>query len=212
MLRVSSHSVQFREAGSAHTKLGANGPVKTHIGSVMRKKHIFGLVLLSTLLIVALGCDGQSSNRVIVLGLDGMDPRAIDLLMSEGKLPNFARLRQEGSYGTLLSSKPMLSPLLWTTMATGKPPTEHGIGHFVAVNDATGESLPVTSEMRRVKAVWNILSDLGKKVAVVGWWATWPAEEVNGAIVSDHTCYHFLFRQGQTGAKDNRGITYPPEL
>ena len=49
-------------------------------------------------------------------------------------------------------------------------------------------------------------------MAVVGWWATWPAETVNGAIVSDHTCYHFLFPQGLTGDKNTRGLTYPPEL
>ena len=76
------------------------------------------------------------------------DPETMDLLLSEGKLPNLARLRKEGAYGKLLSSKPMLSPILWTTIATGKPPADHGIGHFVAVNEKTGEQLPVTSQMR----------------------------------------------------------------
>ena len=65
--------------------------------------------------------------------------------------------------------------------------------------------LPVTSGMRKVKALWNILSDKQKKVAVVGWWATWPAEDVNGAMVSDHLCYHFLFPQGQTAARTAAG-------
>ena len=53
---------------------------------------------------------GLRSDRVIVLGLDGVDPQVVDLLMSEGKLPNFAQLRQEGAYGRLESSKPLLSP------------------------------------------------------------------------------------------------------
>ena len=114
---------------------------------------------------------------MIVLGLDGVDPEVVDLLMSEGKLPNFARLRQGGAYGRLESSKPLLSPIIWTTIATGKTPLEHGIGHFVAVNEKTGAQLPVTSQMRRVKALWNILSGAGREVAVVGWWATWPAEQ-----------------------------------
>jgi predicted AlkP superfamily phosphohydrolase/phosphomutase/tetratricopeptide (TPR) repeat protein len=147
----------------------------------------------------------------MVLGLDGMDPRVVDLLMSEGKLPNFARLRQEGAYGRLLSSQPMLSPILWTTMATGKPPDQHGIGHFVAVTHG-GEQLPVTSQMRKVKALWNILSDAGKKVGVVGWWASWPAETVKGALVSDHTCYHFLLNPPTREAANTQGLTYPPEL
>jgi predicted AlkP superfamily phosphohydrolase/phosphomutase/Tfp pilus assembly protein PilF len=147
-----------------------------------------------------------------VLGLDGLDPRAVDLLMSEGKLPNLAKIRQEGAYARLQSSKPMLSPVLWTTVATGKTPEQHGIGHFTAIDPKTGAMLPVTSGMRHVKALWNILSERQKKVAVVGWWATWPAEDVNGAMVSDHLCYHFLFPQGQTGADNPQGLTDPPEL
>ena len=143
------------------------------------------LVALAALALLAASCGSDSGpGRVVVLGLDGMDPQTVDLLMSEGKLPNFARLRQEGAYGRLETSRPILSPIIWTTIATGKTPDQHGIGHFVAVNPQTGEDLPVTSRMRRVKAMWNILSDAGRRVDVVGWWATWPPENVNGAIVS----------------------------
>jgi len=169
----------------------------------------FGVLLL--LALSACG-GGQAGGRVMVLGLDGMDPRVVDLLMSEGKLPHFAKLRQEGAYGRLLSNKPLLSPVIWTTLATGKTPDRHGIGHFTAIDQSTGEKLPVTSGMRRVKALWNILSDQGRKVAVVGWWATWPAETVNGAIVSDHTCYHFLFPEGAAGTRGPEGLTHPPSL
>ena len=168
--------------------------------------------LVAVTLLIASCRSDTGSGRVIVLGLDGMDPQTVDLLMSEGKLPNFARLRQEGAYGRLETSRPILSPIIWTTIATGKTPDQHGIGHFVAVNPQTGEDLPVTSRMRRVKALWNILSDAGRRVAVVGWWATWPPENVNGAIVSDHTCYHFLFSDGAQGAKDPVTTTHPPEL
>jgi predicted AlkP superfamily phosphohydrolase/phosphomutase/Tfp pilus assembly protein PilF len=158
---------------------------------------------------------GRSSRvgdgRIMVLALDGMDPQTIDTMMAEGKLPNFARLRQEGAYGRLQSSPPLLSPVIWTTVATGKTPDQHGIGHFVAVSP-DGESLPVTSRMRKVKAIWNVLSEKGRKVAAVGWWATWPAENVKGAIVSDHTCYHFLFPQGHEAKTDPQGVTHPPEL
>jgi len=170
--------------------------------------------LVAAALLAALqGCRSESpSDRVIVLGFDGMDPEIVDLLMSEGKMPNFAKLRQEGAYGRLLSSKPMLSPILWTTIATGKTPDQHRIGHFVAVNEKTGEQLPVTSQMRQVKALWNILSEAGRTVGIVGWWATWPAENVRGTIVSDHTCYHFLFTDGATGAADTTGTISPPAL
>jgi tetratricopeptide (TPR) repeat protein len=148
---------------------------------------------------------------VIVLGIDGLDPQAIDLLMSEGQLPNFARLSQQGAYGKLEASHPLISPVLWTTIATGKTPDQHGIGHFVAIDRETGAELPVTSTLRRVKAVWSIASEADRSVATVGWWATWPPEPVNGVVVSDHTCYHFLFREGATGGTQ-AAVTHPPEL
>jgi len=175
---------------------------------------IRSLALLLCVLGFALACSPSepARDRVIVLGLDGVDPEVVDLLLSEGKLPNFAKLRQGGAYGRFLSSKPLLSPIVWTTIATGKTPLEHGISHFVAVNAKTGAELPVTSQMRRVKALWNILSDADREVAVVGWWATWPAEIVRGAVVSDHTCYHFLFNAGASGSSDPIGVTHPPEL
>jgi len=176
----------------------------------VRRITVFLLVALALL---SAGCRGSSPNRrVIVLGLDGMDPGTVDLLMSEGKLPNFAKLRQGGAYGRLTSMKPLLSPIIWTTIATGKTPDQHRIGHFVAVNEKTGERLPVTSQMRKTKALWNIFSASGRSVGVIGWWATWPAESVQGTVVSDHTCYHFLFGEGATGAPNPTGVVYPPEL
>ena len=170
------------------------------------------LTLLALTLVLA-ACGGSSpEGKVVFLGIDGLDPLAVDLLMSEGKLPNFARLRQDGAYGRFLSQKPLLSPILWTTMATGKTPGQHGIGHFVAVNPQTGEKLPVTSDLRRVEALWNIAANAGRKPAVVGWWATWPPETLDGHIVSDHTAYHFLFEEGLTGGGSEEQTTHPPEL
>ncbi len=171
-----------------------------------------GLVVATAVAVTLASCGATPrSNRVIVLGLDGLDPQALDLMMSEGLMPNFSRMRQDGAYGRLRAAEPMLSPVLWTTIATGKDPSHHGIGHFVAADSAKGDKLPVTSAMRRVEAVWNIASDAGRRVATVGWWATWPPEPINGVVVSDHTCYHFLFDRGETGGP--RGaVTFPAEL
>ena len=66
--------------------------------------------------------------------------------------------------------------------------------------------------MRKVKALWNIASEKDKKVAVVGYWPTWPPEEINGSMVSDHTAYHFLFEEGATGGPGRTVNTYPPDL
>jgi tetratricopeptide (TPR) repeat protein len=154
-------------------------------------------------------CGRPEGGRVLVLAIDGLDPATIDLLLSEGELPHFAQLRLNGAYAPLRSQKPLLSPIVWTTVATGRNPEVHGISHFVAEDPATGETLPVTRQMRSVKAVWNILSDAGRQVAVVGWWGTWPPEPVNGAIVSDHTAYHFLFDAGLR--EDLKGDEIYPE-
>jgi predicted AlkP superfamily phosphohydrolase/phosphomutase/Tfp pilus assembly protein PilF len=162
--------------------------------------------------LILAGCSRDPSpGRVLVLGLDGIDPDVVDLLVSEGKLPNFARLQREGASGRLLSEKPLLSPVVWTTIATGHPPLRHGIGHFVAEDARTGRPRPVTSRLRRVRALWNLFSDQGRSVAVVGWWATWPPEQVRGSVVSDHTAYHFLFREGFAG-EGAGATTWPPEL
>ena len=169
------------------------------------------IALLPLLLLLA-GCARDPiPNRILVLALDGVDPETVDLLISEGKLPNLARLKREGAYGPLKSERPLLSPVVWTTIATGKTPDRHGIGHFVAVNPRTGEELPVTSRLRHVKALWNIFSGAGRSVAVVGWWATWPPEDVRGSIVSDHAAYHFLFPGGFSGG-GGEAVTHPAAL
>ncbi len=171
------------------------------------------LVVLLPLLLAACGGEpARDGGRVLILGLDGMDPQTVDLLTSEGRMPNFAELRAEGAYGRLRSQEPLLSPIIWTTIATGKGPEEHGIGDFVATASDTGEKIPASSQLRQVKALWNIASDAGRQVATVGWWATWPPEEVRGAVVSDHTAYHFLFEDGLTGGGEGEQKTFPPEL
>jgi len=173
----------------------------------------FPLSVLTVFCFLALACLPETAppSRVLVLGLDGLDAEVVDQLISEGKMPNLARMRSDGAYGVLQSDLPMLSPILWTTMATGRTPDEHGIGSFTVEHSQEGSKEPVSSTMRRTDAVWNIASKNGRRVGVVGWWATWPPETVDGVIVSDHTCYHFLFGEGQSGAVRTEGAIYPPE-
>lgn len=170
------------------------------------------LVLAASLLIHA-GCSSSPpTGRVLVLALDGLDPEIVELLISEGDLPHFARLARDGASGRLKSREPLLSPVIWTTVATGRTADVHGIGDFIAVNPRTGENVPATSRMRRVRALWNIFSDAQRSVEVIGWWATWPAEKVHGQLVSDHLCYHFMFQKGLEGDSETLALTWPPEL
>ncbi len=128
--------------------------------------------------------DAPPGRRVLLVGLDGADWQAIDPLARAGRLPVFARLRDHGRTGILLATPPLVSPILWTTIATGRRPEDHRILDFM-VDLPGGGQAPVPSSERRVAALWNVFSDAGRRVGVVGWWATWPAEEVAGTIVSD---------------------------
>jgi tetratricopeptide (TPR) repeat protein len=122
---------------------------------------------------------------VIWLGLDGLDFELLDRLAAEGALPNWKRLAEEGYTSRLSSDYPLISPMLWTTAATGVPPDVHRVLDFQEVDPASGRRVPISGRSRLAPAAWNLASDAGRKVGVVGWWATHPAEEVDGYFVSD---------------------------
>ncbi|HMC83591.1 MAG TPA: alkaline phosphatase family protein, partial [Candidatus Polarisedimenticolia bacterium] len=149
--------------------------------------------------------------RLLVLGLDGADWKVVDDLLGEGKLPNLARLIREGVRARLKTIAPALSPVVWTSIATGFLPPEHGILDFLVEDIRTGRKIPVTSRQRKVRAIWNLLSEAGIPVGVIGWWATWPAESVNGYVVSDRVAYQ-LFGQTPVSETSPQGKTHPPEL
>ena len=69
--------------------------------------------------------------RVIFLGLDGLDPRLTETYLAQGKLPNLAKLREQGSYHRLRTTFPALSPVAWSTFATGVNPGRHNIFDFL---------------------------------------------------------------------------------
>jgi len=143
---------------------------------------------------------------VIWLGLDGLDWEILDRLSSEGKMPNWTRLVAEGYSSRLTAFMPILSPVVWTTAATGVGPDVHRVLDFQEVDPKTGQKIPVSGRSRRVPAVWNLASAAGRKVGVVGWWATHPAEEVNGFFVSDHASPILYERLPLSG------VAFPPAL
>jgi len=122
---------------------------------------------------------------MVVVGFDGLDWVLLDRLIGEGRCPTFARIRRDGAWANLASHSPLVSPLVWTSIGTGRRPEVHGIVDFVVRDAETGHEAPVGSGMRRVHAFWNVLSAAGRSVNVVGWWATFPAEPINGVMVSE---------------------------
>ncbi len=196
-----------REAeAAARRSLEARGfeAIALHLGRVEGPPDLLATIASRALTgrLVATG------TKVAILGLDGADWQIIDPLLARGELPNLARLRSRGAWGNLKSMHPMLSPLLWTSVATGKPPEQHGIIDFLVKDAQTGATVPVSSRWRKVKALWNIFSDAGKSVGFVAWWATWPAEPVTGHMVSDRVAYSLFGYEAAAG--DRAGATYPP--
>jgi Flp pilus assembly protein TadD len=145
--------------------------------------------------------------RVIVVGLDGADWQLLDAYVAKGAMPELARLAREGRSGELRSLVPALSPLVWTTIATGVGPLRHRILDFTRFNPATGAREPITSDERRAKAVWEMAGQSDRDVAVFGLWATHPAEPVRGLLVSDR---FFSFQHQETQAPAH--VVHPPDL
>jgi hypothetical protein len=126
------------------------------------------------------------SEKVLLIGWDAADWKVATPLMDAGQMPNLERLVSEGVMGNLSTLYPILSPMLWTSIATGKRAYQHGIHGFAEPDSRTGSVRPVTNLGRRCKAVWNILNQHGKRSNVVGWWPSHPAEPINGVMVSNH--------------------------
>lgn len=177
--------------------------------------------ILAAALVSCAGPPPGRSGRVFVIGLDGATWDVMDPLLSAGRLPNLASLVAEGTRATLPSLLPSKSPALWTTVATGKSFDAHGINDFTEVvrEDGTRNErvMHMTSGQRTTKALWNIVGDRGETSAFVGWWVTWPAEEIAGTMVTSHVP---LAQTGGKGsptkgtllADDPGGQTWPPGL
>ena len=101
--------------------------------------------------------------------------------------------------GQIATLHPPLSPMLWTSIATGKRPFKHGIHGFSEPTPDGRGVQPVTNLSRKSKAVWNILNQNGLRSVVIGWWPSHPAEPIDGVMVSDH--YH----RAQPAARSRAG-------
>ena len=154
------------------------------------------------------GARRETGVRLLLVGIDGADWDVIDELIARGRVPNLARLKREGAWARMRSSVPTLSPLLWTTAATGKTPDRHGINDFLVTDPRTGQRVPINSTFRRTKAIWNILTEAGLPSDVIAWWATWPAENILGHLVSDRVAYSTFELSGR---EQKQGAVHPPE-
>ncbi len=148
------------------------------------------------------------ARRVIVLGLDGLDPGLVKEGLREGRLPNFRRLKDRGGFRPLATVWPAMSPVAWSGFATGVDAGRHNIFDFL--NRDLRTYLPVLSStritpggrmlkigpfrlplgkptielLRRSKAFWQVLGEQGVKATVLRVPITFPPEKVDGQMLS----------------------------
>ncbi len=154
------------------------------------------------------GMKNAKVKRVIFLGLDGLDPRLTERFMAEGRLPNLAKLQEQGSFRRLRTTFPSLSPVAWSTFATGVNPAKHNIFDFLNRNlksylpelsssRVTGPrrtlqlgkytiplSRPTVDLRRKSVPFWKILGQYEVDTTVLRIPITFPPEKFNGRLLS----------------------------
>jgi len=170
--------------------------------------------------------------QVRVLGIDGLDRRMVDQMIARGEMPYLQALLAGGAHAVLRAEPEQVPAIVWTTIATGRGPEAHGI-HSTGARRLPGMRMPMpitgddpfaralrsamdvlrlgraqpaSSVLRGAKTFWNVASEKGLRVGVVNWWATWPADAVNGYVVTERA----LFKLEKGGSFE--GETAPPEV
>ena len=100
--------------------------------------------------------------RLLLVGWDAVDWKVIDPLLARGQMPNLAGLIAAGVRGNNATIYPPLSPMVWTSIATGKRPTKHGIHGFTEPTEDGMAVRPASNLGRKTKAFWNILNQISK--------------------------------------------------
>lgn len=127
----------------------------------------------------------MKAKRTILVGWDAADWKIIDSLIAKGQMPTMEFMVKNGVRGNLSTLEPVLSPMLWSSIATGKYADKHGIHGFTEPDYEQGFVKPISSTSRKAKAIWNILTHQGYKSNVFAWWPSNPAEPINGVMVSN---------------------------
>jgi len=124
------------------------------------------------------------ARKLLLVGWDAADWQMMHPLIDAGRMPHLKRLVEHGVIGNLQTLQPVLSPILWTSIATGKRAYLHGVHGFVEPTPDGTALRPTASTTRQCKALWNILAQSGKRCQALNWYASHPAEDINGVCVS----------------------------
>jgi tetratricopeptide (TPR) repeat protein len=131
----------------------------------------------------------MTKKRLLLVGWDSADWKLIHPLMDAGAMPTLEKLVNSGTSGNLTTLEPQLSPMLWTSIATGKMAYHHGVPGFTEVDPQSGAIVPVSAATRKCTTVWEMLAERGLKSHVVSWFATQGEQNIPGKMVSNMYCH-----------------------
>jgi len=142
--------------------------------------------------------------KLLILGLDGLEPSLVRAWTADGTLPNLGALARRGGFALLESTFPPVTYPAWSTFLTGAGPGAHGLLDFTVRLPGRYAVRFVSGADRRLPTFFRLLSDLGARVALLGVPTTWPPEKLNGEVIAG-------FDSPITTGIDRRFV-HPPEL
>ncbi len=146
------------------------------------------------------------SKKVLLIGWDSADWKIINDLLAEGGMDGIRSLMDGGTYGNLATLEPQLSPMLWTSIATGKMAYHHGVEGFTEVDPVSGNIVPVSAATRKCKTLWEMLGEKGLRSHIVSWFATQGEQDLDGKMVSN------MFAHLKGVAPDTDPEDFPPPM
>lgn len=157
------------------------------------------------------------ASGMVIIGVDGLDWERFERLTSSGRMPNLARMREDGTSGILRSMPPYASPTIWTSIATGKLGNKHGIGGFTAYGSRGGDNVElISSSMIKCRTLWEILTAAGRSCGVIGWLVSYPPVPVTSYTVTDRAVWAMSREPGMATpwgqSFDMAGAVYPSIL
>ncbi len=139
--------------------------------------------------------------KVVIIGFDGATWDTLQAPLDRGWMPNLAGMIHSGVHGPLKTIRPTLTPVIWTTIATGKLPEKHGITGIIIEDPEKNTRSPLNASLIHCKTIWEMLSSREKRSTIVRWPVSWPAKPLSGELVSE-----FSFQ------KQRQHRTYPEPL
>lgn len=143
----------------------------------------------------------KSTKKVLIIGLDGIDPDLIEDFIQRGFLPNIKNLIENGIYGRLKSTIPTISNVSWNSFITGKNPGKHNTFGFLGFKENSYEIKSITSLDRKTDTIWHILNKYNKKVGIINLPSLYPPERIDSFMIC-----------GMLTPKINANFTYPQSL